>query len=147
LICGAAGTARMGSRGRTSGVLAHRVTVSAPATNRGLDSPGVIPFSIFFRLLSTEEALRRVEPTGCPRPEPSSMPLNPRRVQAVFLEAADYHDPVDRAAILDRECSAELELRGRVEALLRAHDEFNRFLNDPVGVTASPFRPNPLLSD
>jgi eukaryotic-like serine/threonine-protein kinase len=60
------------------------------------------------------------------------MPLNPKRVQAVFLEAADYHDPVDRAAILDRECSAELELRGRVEALLRAHDEFNRFLNDPV---------------
>ena len=44
------------------------------------------------------------------------MPLNPKRVQAVFLEAADYHDPAARAAILDRECSADLELRGRVEA-------------------------------
>ena len=60
------------------------------------------------------------------------MALNPRRVQAVFLEAADYDDPVNRAAILDRECSADPELRGRVEALLRAHDEFNRFLTDPV---------------
>ena len=53
------------------------------------------------------------------------MPLNPRRVQAVFLEAADYHDPVARAAILDRECSADPELRRRVEALLKAHDESN----------------------
>ena len=38
------------------------------------------------------------------------MPLNPRRVQAVFLEAADCHDPVDPATILDRGCSADLEL-------------------------------------
>jgi hypothetical protein len=64
------------------------------------------------------------------------MPLNPRRVQAVFLQAADYHDPADRAAILDRECSADADLRRRVEALLRAHDQFNRFLNDPVVVKA-----------
>jgi hypothetical protein len=75
------------------------------------------------------------------------MPLNPKRVQAVFLEAADYHDPTDRAAILDRACSANLELRRRVEALLRAHDEFNSFLNDPVLVTANPGRRKPLLSD
>jgi hypothetical protein len=67
-------------------------------------------------------------------------------VQAVFLEAADYDDPVDRAAILDRECSADPELRRRVEALLRAHDEFNGFLNDPL-VTANPGRRKPLLSD
>ena len=60
------------------------------------------------------------------------MPLDPKRVQAVFLEAAEYHDPADRAAILDRECSDDPELRERVEALLRAHDEFNSFLNDPV---------------
>jgi hypothetical protein len=66
------------------------------------------------------------------------MPLNPRRVQAVFLDAADYHDPMDRAAILDRECSADLELRRRVEALLRAHDEFNSFLNEPFVIIAGP---------
>ena len=75
------------------------------------------------------------------------MPLNPKRVQAVFLEAADYHDPADRAAILDRACSADLELRRRVEALLRAHDEFNSFLNDSVVLTANLGRRKPLLSD
>ena len=68
-------------------------------------------------------------------------------MQASFLEAADYHDPADRAAILDRECSADLELRRRVEALLRAHDEFNSFLNDPVVLTANLGRRKPLLSD
>jgi hypothetical protein len=59
------------------------------------------------------------------------MPLDPRRVQAVFLEAADYHDPADRDAILDRKCSADGKLRQRVEALLRAHDQFNELLNQP----------------
>jgi hypothetical protein len=54
-------------------------------------------------------------------------------VQAVFLEAVAYHDPVDRAAMLDRECSAEPELRRRVEALLKAHDQSNDFLNQPLG--------------
>jgi hypothetical protein len=74
------------------------------------------------------------------------MPLNPRRVQAVFLRAADYSDPVDRAAILDRECPADLELRRRVEELLIAHDEFNSFVNEPVVVTAKPAQRNPLRS-
>jgi hypothetical protein len=53
-------------------------------------------------------------------------------VQAVFLEVADYRDPADRVAILDRECAADPELRRRVEALLRTHDGFNRFFNDPI---------------
>jgi hypothetical protein len=39
---------------------------------------------------------------------------------------------VDRAAILDRECSAVLELRRRVEELLRAHDNFGEFVNQPI---------------
>ena len=71
------------------------------------------------------------------------MPLEPRRVQAVFLEAADYHDPVDRAAILDRECLADLELRRRVEEILRAHDAFSSFVYDPVGVTTDLAQRNP----
>jgi hypothetical protein len=66
------------------------------------------------------------------------MPLDPKRVQAVFLEAADYHDPADRAIILDRGCATDEPLRRRIEALLRAHDQFNSFLNDPVVVTANP---------
>jgi hypothetical protein len=75
------------------------------------------------------------------------MPLNPRRVQAVFLEAADYHEAADRAAILNRECWGDLELRRRVEALLKAHDEFNDFLNQSLVVTGKPVRRKGWLSD
>jgi hypothetical protein len=59
------------------------------------------------------------------------MPLDPKRVQEVFLAAASYHDPADRAAILDRECLADSELRLRVEALLEAHDQINDSLKQP----------------
>jgi hypothetical protein len=59
------------------------------------------------------------------------MPLNPMRVQAVFLEAANCHDLADRAAILDRECTGDCETRRRIEVLLRAHDRFNDFVNQP----------------
>jgi len=75
------------------------------------------------------------------------MPLNPKRVQAVFLEAANYHDLADRDAILDRECLRDSELRKRIDALLKAHDRFNDFVNQPpVGpdgtdnVSGTPFR-------
>ena len=38
------------------------------------------------------------------------MPLDPKRVQAVFLEVANCHDLADRAAILDRECMGDLRV-------------------------------------
>jgi hypothetical protein len=38
---------------------------------------------------------------------------------------------VARAAILDRECLADSELRLRVEALLEAHDQINDSLKQP----------------
>jgi hypothetical protein len=60
------------------------------------------------------------------------MPLNPKRVQAVFLEAANYRDPADRAAIRDRECTGDSETRRRIESLLKAHDRFNDFANQPL---------------
>jgi hypothetical protein len=66
------------------------------------------------------------------------MPLDPKRVQAVFLEAANCHDLADRAAILDRECMDDSESRKRIEALLRAHDRFNDFVNQPL---VGPMRP------
>jgi hypothetical protein len=75
------------------------------------------------------------------------MPLDPRRVQTVFLDAADYRDRVERAAFLDRECSTDLELRRRVEALLQAHDELNSVCNEPFVGNANPPYRNPLLSD
>ncbi|HZZ81973.1 MAG TPA: protein kinase [Gemmataceae bacterium] len=48
------------------------------------------------------------------------MPLDPKRVQAVFLAVTETTDPDARAALLDRECAGDTELRQRIEALLRA---------------------------
>ena len=63
------------------------------------------------------------------------MPLDPQRVQAIFLKAAGHHDLTGRGAILDRECNGDVELRQRIEALLKAHDRFNDFVNQsPDGV-------------
>ena len=50
------------------------------------------------------------------------MSADSKRVQAVFLAAVECHDPADRVLVLERECSADEELRQRVESLLRAHD-------------------------
>ena len=54
------------------------------------------------------------------------MPPDPKRVQDVFLAAVEQPDLAGRAAVLDRECSDDPELRGRVEALMRAHDRPDR---------------------
>jgi tRNA A-37 threonylcarbamoyl transferase component Bud32 len=62
------------------------------------------------------------------------MPLDPRRVQALFVAAVDA-DADGRAALLGRECPADGELRGRVEALLRAHDQACSLLDQPVSVS------------
>ena len=44
------------------------------------------------------------------------------RAKSLFLAASDLADPAERAAYLGRECGGDAELRGRVEALLRAND-------------------------
>jgi eukaryotic-like serine/threonine-protein kinase len=67
------------------------------------------------------------------------MPVDPKRVQAVFLMAVEYQGAGDRAAVLDRECATDLELRQRVLALLRSHDEPDRFLDQPI---VQPTRPS-----
>ena len=64
------------------------------------------------------------------------MTLDPGRVQAVFLAALEQEALADRAAVLDRECAADEELRRRVEALLIAHDEPDRLLDRPLLATA-----------
>ncbi|HEY7308011.1 MAG TPA: tetratricopeptide repeat protein [Gemmataceae bacterium] len=58
------------------------------------------------------------------------MPVDPQRVQAVFLAAVEAGNVTARAAVLDRECGADSELRQRVEALLKAHDEPDSFLDE-----------------
>ena len=50
------------------------------------------------------------------------MALDAARAKSLFLTASDLSDPAERAAYLDRECGADAELRGRVEATLRAND-------------------------
>jgi hypothetical protein len=59
------------------------------------------------------------------------MPPDPQRVQAVFLAAVECHEPADRAAVLDAECSGDAELRRRVEVLLGTHDQFDVSLEAP----------------
>src|SRR5262249_27335606 len=59
------------------------------------------------------------------------MPVDPKRVQEVFLEAVGHPDSASRAAILERECAADRPLRDRVEALLRAPDESLRRAEAP----------------
>src|SRR5262245_8213844 len=54
-------------------------------------------------------------------------------LRAVFCEALDRQNPQERAAYLDQACQGKPELRDRVEALLRAHDEGTGFLQEPPG--------------
>ena len=59
------------------------------------------------------------------------MAVDPKRVQAVFLTAVEERELGSRAALLDRECGADMALRQRVEALLRAHDQPEGDLDGP----------------
>ncbi|HEV7998524.1 MAG TPA: serine/threonine-protein kinase, partial [Planctomycetaceae bacterium] len=51
------------------------------------------------------------------------MPLDPDRVQAIFLDAVEANDLAKRAEILNTQCADDAELRARVESLLRLHDQ------------------------
>src|SRR6516164_11415572 len=50
------------------------------------------------------------------------MPIDFQRVQGVFGAVAELA-PAERAAVLERECGGDAELRRQVEALLQAHDD------------------------
>jgi WD40 repeat protein/serine/threonine protein kinase/tetratricopeptide (TPR) repeat protein len=69
--------------------------------------------------------------------EDNAVPVDPERVQAIFLEAAEQESSAGRAAVLDRQCGADAELRERVETLMRAHDAPGAFLESPA---ADPFQ-------
>jgi eukaryotic-like serine/threonine-protein kinase len=60
------------------------------------------------------------------------MPVDAKRVQAVFLAAVELADPVQRSSLLDRECGGDSELRRRVDALLQAHESPASFLDRPA---------------
>jgi serine/threonine protein kinase/tetratricopeptide (TPR) repeat protein len=65
------------------------------------------------------------------------MPLDPQRVQSLFLAAVEAGTPAARAALLGQECGTDAELRRRVEALLRAHDASDSFPDEPSRVLAA----------
>ncbi len=57
-----------------------------------------------------------------------------QRIEALLDRALDL-DPADRAALLDRECGDDLDLRREVESLLAADDEAPTFLEHGLGGT------------
>src|SRR5262245_1248306 len=48
----------------------------------------------------------------------------------IFGAAIERNSPAERAAFLESACGGNVELRERIEALLRAHDEAGGFLQD-----------------
>ncbi|MCE9567292.1 MAG: protein kinase [Planctomycetes bacterium] len=67
------------------------------------------------------------------------MPTDPARAQAVFLAVAEVTDPAARALFLAEACGRDLELKARVEALLRAHDQADSLLDAPLVVPRDPY--------
>jgi serine/threonine protein kinase/WD40 repeat protein len=58
--------------------------------------------------------------------------VDAKRLQDAFLAAVEADDPAQQAAILDRECAGDPELRRRVEALLQAHRNPASVLDRPA---------------
>jgi hypothetical protein len=52
--------------------------------------------------------------------------------RSIFLDALDRTDPAARHAYLEAACGPDAALRGRVEALLAAHDRADGFLETPA---------------
>src|SRR6516164_822298 len=53
-------------------------------------------------------------------------------VRAIFDQAREIHSHGERTAFLDRACAGAPDIRGEVEALLRAGDEAGSFLETPA---------------
>src|SRR5262245_14950902 len=72
------------------------------------------------------------------------MAADPKRVKDIFMAVSEAAAD-RRAALLDRECAGDAELRQRVEALLQAHEEPASFLRQPVPghpQQTGPYAPN-----
>jgi hypothetical protein len=70
---------------------------------------------------------------GEPLSEDDAMTVDAKRLEAVYLMAVEAADPVQQAAILDRECASEPEMRQCIEAWLRAGIEPTSIIDQPVG--------------
>jgi serine/threonine protein kinase len=72
-----------------------------------------------------------------------------RHIMTIFGEALEKSSPEEQAAYLDAACGPDRELRARVEALLRAHQQAGQFLQgdtsapEPVAAGEQPPREGP----
>jgi hypothetical protein len=69
------------------------------------------------------------------------MAVDANRVQTIYLATIAVADPVQQAAILDRECASDPELRQRVEELLRAHQDPATLVNQPAATSCEAVLP------
>lgn len=60
------------------------------------------------------------------------MPQDPNLIQNLFLRLAEL-SAAERHELLEQEAGSDVELRQRVEALLKAHDESDSLLDQPSG--------------
>jgi WD40 repeat protein/serine/threonine protein kinase len=60
------------------------------------------------------------------------MPADPIRLEAIFAAALAKASLPERAAYLDDACAGHAELRRRLDALLKAHDDAGSFLERPA---------------
>jgi hypothetical protein len=60
------------------------------------------------------------------------MPAKHARVKDLFVAAIELPDPAARAALLDRECAGNTDLRARLVQLLHAHDYPIPAVNGPL---------------
>src|SRR5947209_19859056 len=65
-------------------------------------------------------------------------------LRAIFCEALDRKSRAEQAAYLDQACQGRPELRAKVEALLRAHEEASDFLREPSGQSVDTVAESPL---
>src|SRR5438270_8947220 len=64
--------------------------------------------------------------------EDRTMAESPDRTETLFAAALALANAAERAAYLDQACGGDAALRGRVEALLRAHERAGHLLDRPV---------------
>src|SRR4051812_32266371 len=69
---------------------------------------------------------------GSVTPERAMQRPAKERVKAVFQSAVDRETPAERKAFLNEACGTDAALRGRVDALLAAHDNTNSLLDQPA---------------
>ena len=55
----------------------------------------------------------------------------------IFLDALDRNSPDEILSFIENACGGNVELRSRVDALLKAHQDVGQFLGGPAPATAT----------